>query len=443
MSHQIESLLSPFRSEPDMLSLLDTCVGRLLRRDGVDLAADKERLRHIADWLRAALANDEPWLQNVDEDGRPKKLLKFGSIDAIAREADKAMLKAAQKLRSVTLVEGDEELVEMLADGYYVVRLLTPAALDRESAQMQHCIGNGGYDQKLNDDFCTYLSLRDPQGKAHATLEIEEGTIIQLQGKQNKPPIRRYIDLIAPYIRANSLVVAVPASHLGHVIDVDGAWHPLDNLPDGLTVDRSLDLSNTEITALPQGLMVRGNLILSKTAITELPRGLRVNGYLCLNGTSIAKLPECLSVGGSLDLESTKITALPDGLIVFGSLYVNNTPIAALPDKLTVCGDLSLSKTTITQLPERLHVGRNLILNGTKITAFPDGLTVGEDIYLNSTNSTEITAFSDSIADDTVLCCADRRISAKELRRKLMEKRSISVADKNPKLSPGTAYTTM
>lgn len=94
---------------------------------------------------------------------RPKKLMKFSTIEQIIAEADKAMLKAAQKGRDIVLNESQEKLVVNLDDGFSIVELLAPEALDRESAYMQHCIGNGGYDDKVGSDHFKYLSSRCQQ----------------------------------------------------------------------------------------------------------------------------------------------------------------------------------------------------------------------------------------------------------------------------------------
>ena len=383
MHERIHPNLLPYTPDPGVVGLMDACVGRILRRERDAIIVDKERLRHIADWLRAAIANDEPWLKNVDEHGRPKKLMKFGSIDAIVREADKAMLKAAQKLRGVKLVDGDEELVETLQDGYYVVRLLTPTALDRESAEMQHCIGNGAYDDSLNDGRRAYLSLRDPQGKAHVTMEVSDRSIVQLQGKQNTRPIRRYIDILIPYIRASGLAVGPHAAQLGHIIDIDGVWHPFDKLPEGLTVEGNLDLSDTPITKLPDGMTVKGDLDLSHTPITELPKGMTVGGFLFADNTPITDLPEGLTVEQGLHLSYTKIFALPEGLKVNNFLHLSYTPITALPEGLTVGCNLHLCGTPITTLPKGLKVGGHLNLCGTPLTASADRLAVDSGLRLD------------------------------------------------------------
>ena len=480
MYQQINPILQPYVSEPFLFDLLDACVGRLLRRKGEALDIEAEELRHIADWLRAALVNDDPWLKNVDGQGRPKKLLKFGSIDAISREANKAMLKAAQKLRGVKLVDGDEALHAELADDYRLVRLLTPAALDRDSSEMQHCIGNGGFDESLNDDRYLYLSLRDPHGKAHATMEIEDGRIVELQGKQNRPPIQKYIDLLIPYVRASGLVIQIRPSHLGHVIDDEGAWHPINNLPDRLKVSGNLDLSGTAITALPENLSVGGSLSVRGTRITVLPKGLSVgrslyltgtklvalpeglsvNGDLFLNDTLITALPKDLMVGGSLHLYATKVTALPEGLTVGEDLYLNNTPVHELPDNLSVGRDLTLVEANFTALPKGLRVGRDLnvinsqiialpddltvdgglVLSNTPVASLPKGLTVGTELYIEETqitalpddisvggdiflNDTLITAVPDSFHDDKKLYFGNTIIlTAKEFRSTMMRK---------------------
>lgn len=356
----IASRIAPFHVGDERLGvLLALSVGRLMLRSAKKDEDRKQgfsdqKIRHVADWLKAATVNGAAWLDNVDDLGRPKKLLKHPTFDALLAEVDRAMLVEAQRLGKVRLVEGDEALHAQLPDGMMLIRLLTPAALDRESSVMQHCIGNGGYDDFLGQDAHLFLSLRDRNGKAHATLEINNGKITQLQGKQNKPPLRKYVDALIPLIRQNGYRVSVPASDLGYVIDKDGDWHDLNHLPYGLTVGGYLDLSHTDITVLPGGLIVGGSLYLGDTVITVLPGGLTVGGSLYLGYNAITALPDGLTVGGNLDLAGTGITVLPMGLTVGGSLYLSGSDITALPDGLTVGVSISLSGTGITVLPDSI-----------------------------------------------------------------------------------------
>lgn len=181
--------LQPLHGDNERLGvLLSLCIGRILlaaaRRDeDWRSMMTTGQATHIRDWLQVAIINNADWLSKVDDLNRPKKLMKFGSLEAIVAEADKAMLKAVQSGRRVVLNDKDEEFHAELADGYYLVRLRTPEALDHESAEMRHCIGNGSYDADLANEKMLFLSMRAPNGKARATLEIEDGTVKQIQGK--------------------------------------------------------------------------------------------------------------------------------------------------------------------------------------------------------------------------------------------------------------------
>lgn len=342
-SHQnnitlVAEKLKPFHGTDERLGvLLALCVGRLMlkaARGGHDWhgICRNEEIGHVADWLKAAVVNEAAWLGNVDEHGRPLKLLKFGTMNRLLKEADRSMRIEAQKLRGVKLKGGDEVLHVELPNGLYLVRLLTTAALDWESSEMQHCIGNGGYDDLLGDDDHLFLSLRDKHGKPHVTLEIEDGVITQLQGKQNKLPVPKYIDILIPFMKAYRLEAPVPARILGHVVDINGKWHPLDALPKGLIVEGDLDISNTGIKVLPEGMRVGGSLYAGNTDIKVTPIGLTVGRNLYLSHSRLTTLSEGLRVGGSLFASNTGLTALPDDLSVGGDFYIRNTSVKDLPD---------------------------------------------------------------------------------------------------------------
>ena len=211
-----------------------------LTEDDFDVACI--HLDHIADWVHAAVVNNAEWLQKTDEHGRPKKLLKFADYGQIVDEANKEMEKFAQRSKDVVLNEGDEALVAMLEDGYYVVRLLKPSALDRESAYMQHCIGQGAYDDKLGDNEHEYYSLRDPAGKPHITMEVskksgENHVLLQFQGKQNLPPIDKYVKAVLPFMMSDHIEIREATNALPYVVDNSGNWHHILDLPDRLEID--------------------------------------------------------------------------------------------------------------------------------------------------------------------------------------------------------------
>jgi hypothetical protein len=413
---EIAARLQPFHGDDERLGvLLSLCVGRVMlnmakRGENWRASADDAQIGHIRDWLRASVASRMEWLAKLDHADRPKKLMKFPTIDAIVAEADSEMLKASGKHSDLELVEGDEMLVERLEDGYAIVRLLKPAALDRESAAMQHCIGNGAYDDLLDDPRKLYLSLRSPSGKAHATMEIDAGVIVQISGKQNRTPVQAHLDRLVPFIKRGGYPVRVSAAQLGYVIASDGVWHRLDSLPPKLHVNGDLNLEKTDLTELPPDLTVDGTLGISKSTIRSLPKGLKVGGDLhCghqlkaiseglevggnayLGGISVTSLPDCARFGGSVYLDSSSIEVLPAGFAVNGNLSLGGTPMEALPDGLSVTGDLRLDyQHHITALPAGLKVGGSLFLDNCAVTSLPEGLEVGGNTHLYNSQITSL-----------------------------------------------------
>ena len=124
---------------------------------------------------------------------------------------------------------------------------------------------------------------------------------------------------------------------------------------DDLNINRSLDLSDTEISKLPDNLSIKGNLGLGNTQMTELPNGLIVNGWLDISNTKISKLPKGLIISDNLDISNTQITELPNDLIVGGWLDLRDTKITNYPISYG-CGDkkraiyLDLKDKTLIQI---------------------------------------------------------------------------------------------
>jgi hypothetical protein len=409
-------------NEPIRL-LLTYCVGRLMLKnarhgknlqDGIGSLLD---VMHIADWLSVAVMNDVAWLKNTDAEGRPKKLMKFSSFRQITREADRAMLIEGQKSGEIVLKDGDEELIMTLADGYYAVRLMTSAALDHESGEMQHCIGAGGYDQALETRAGEFYSLRDTVGRAHATMEVRTSTreIIQLQGKQNRVPNGKYIELLLPMMKTMRLDTG--RLHIGKLRFIDGDYALIDlhNLPDGTVINRHVYIESEGKIDFPTNLEVRGTLSLINCSNVRMPANLTVSGDLVLDRTDDVSKCENLKVGGSIRIsESTwndVAEVLDAGLISITSSTISNLAntlsvrrdlgikdcgirhfgtldrvegvlsLESLPQfefvrPIEVVGHLHLPKWGDDHLPEALYGYSSLSIVGSSITTLPEGLVL-------------------------------------------------------------------
>lgn len=122
----------------------------------------------------------------------------------------------------------DEGLIifKEYSDGFKWVDVQSESCLNREGNQMGHCVGT--YNKAVSNGTTRILSLRSPQNKPHVTVEVNDlnvnwwleqgktidpyqssfnfspsldgkvvGTINQIKGRQNKPPVPKYI----PYVK--------------------------------------------------------------------------------------------------------------------------------------------------------------------------------------------------------------------------------------------------
>ncbi|MCV9964146.1 PcfJ domain-containing protein [Pararhizobium sp. BT-229] len=390
-------------------------------------------ITHVRDWLKSSIVNDVPWLRNVDDEGRPKKLMKCRDLDDLVREADKDMRKQNAAIARKPLVEGDETLEFECAEGWSILRLLTPAALDRESALMQHCIGNGAYDDRLSDDRFRYLSLRDPAGKPHGTMELCDDRLIQFQGKQNAAPLEKYVRIALPFLTERG--IDCNWADCGIVTDENRQNYLIHELPERLVVksqyltlrsgpERKITLPKFIYTTgslellgvfenIPKTIIVEGDLVIGRlrlpqaeypTSFDQLPGKIHVFGDLCMRQLPVSQLPSDMRVEGRLDAAGTGITSLPAELRC-GSFDLCYTAVTQfdtvhfIPDeerrrdrhrvlearfsKLErIVGEplfdkLDLTASSLVELPVGLRVFGDLNIERTRVTALPGDMTVG------------------------------------------------------------------
>ena len=458
--------------------LLAHSVGRVLinlfKRD--QLTKDEYRdyistdLVHIKDWLAASVLNNEPWLKNTDEQGRPKKLMKFSTIAQITQEADKAMIKAAQKKLTVSLSKRDEELIMKLSDDFYIVKMLTPEALDRESAYMQHCIGQGAYDEKVRSEEHGYYSLRDRAGKPHVTREIfsphdrDDFVILQIQGKQNQPPISKYALKLEPFFHAYKHAFANLdiLERLPFISDESGKIHSFEKLPDVISCGRFemkkykdekglpvrlpreinarnlVELENIVIEKFPSQIVFpttaneetygRSLLVFYDLDIREMPSQVKIEAE---NATAVfvncqfpgggsietvydlridqsSNLPYVIKAGQDLTIVGDSGESFDAKISVGRDFVVEDRTIMTLPDGITVMNKLDISYSgQLTSLPRNLDVGI-LDMRYTAINEFPDCIKVRCGIVLSDNT---IDKFPDGIADNVWLKLINQRVS--------------------------------
>ena len=389
--------LHAFAPQDDQVDpLLVISLGRVLLKEaraGTSLPdiANGDQIRHIYDWLKAEVVTEAAWLSNVDEQGRPRKLMKFGSVDQILKEADKAMMIANQRAGTAAIMAGDEEIIAELADGYSLVRMLSPAALDRESRTMQHCIGNGGYDDELTKEWARFLSLRDASGNPHVTMDIsingDRMHINQIKGKQNAVPIAKYLSVLRPWFAKTNATLSYSPER-GLMVSTNDEIYHVSELPDGFECKRDFRAHELEGARIPEGLKVHGHMsVISDDGWKpqkHLPEGLYVDGDLTIKSRFIEVISPNTRVKGDLKAGSTNISEIGEGLIVFEDCHLSGTKLEKLPSKMTVIGNLLITGTKITEIGDDV-IMTSLSASGSSLVSLSSKTKEYEEIKIDNT----------------------------------------------------------
>lgn len=282
---RIWSLLHRHVDTDEEARYLYMAIGRVLARDIARapenaeeiLSAAERPVRLTADWIASAVAEGAWWLSKTDAVGRPKKLMKFGSVDAVLHEVARHNRRFAERMRAESRQGGGIEPIMDLADGWRLVRLVTPEALDAESAMMDNCVGRGRYDRFLDGGYIDILSLRDPAGFARMTIEFDRqtGEVLQMEGRSNEIPDLTIRQRIMPFLRSRTVILP---SSLPFVRGVDGILFDLEDLPDEVEVIEFLNCQDYQISSNCRFLKVRGGAHIHTPS--QLPTRIEVSGEL-------------------------------------------------------------------------------------------------------------------------------------------------------------------
>jgi hypothetical protein len=433
---EIERALATHSQDERVIRLLDICVGRILKKDsrrGNDWTQQykPESVDHIVEWLALACSEDAHWLGNMTPDGKPKKLLKFSTVQDVVREADEFFRKRTANVPKAADASGsDEQTVFPLDGGYRIVRMLSTTALDREGSLMGHCVGSGGYDSALKADREMFFSLRDPRNRPHVTMQVRivDKKVIQARGKQNAYPVAKYAKMIAVFAKQEGFDLSGEKVGLAQLRTPAGDVLDPENLPEDRVVLAApvggwsyLNLGEQGIERWPRVVEVFGNvrmefeandgpeeiivhgrlkivgiekaarirsitaddLDIADTRITHLPASTTISGSLLAMGSHLTQLPDTLRLSGTLDIRKTHVSVLPEGCTC-GELLAQNSKLTALPGSLVVSNDINIRDTAINGLPDGLSC-TSLFASGSKLEGLPKGFSVEGTIDLRDT----------------------------------------------------------
>jgi len=164
-----------------------------------------ESLDYIIGWLRRSVQDNAAWLQDVDDRGRPNRLLSASRYIDLEREADRDADVRCSELATM-LDKHDEITVEDLDDGFHIVRLLTREAVDLEARRMRHNVGQGADRDRFDSGEEAYYSLRRPDGFPVVTMGVElpanaPGVLLHIAGHRYSFVSDEHLAILIPWLR--------------------------------------------------------------------------------------------------------------------------------------------------------------------------------------------------------------------------------------------------
>ena len=92
-----------------------------------------------------------------------------------------------------------KDIVYDFGNGFTIVKV-PPEDLGTEGDNMGHCVG--GYCDAVRSGSVIIYSLRNRKNMPHATIEVyKNGTVDQIKGKQNEPPVPKYRPMIKQWLK--------------------------------------------------------------------------------------------------------------------------------------------------------------------------------------------------------------------------------------------------
>jgi hypothetical protein len=403
------------RSGQDIGKLIVQCLLPAMMRDaakhtvrGGNAAYYLSELEHVADWLASSLAADLKWLRNVDTNGVPKKFSKLVTVEDVKAEANRGTERLLRNTLSRPSAEGEEVTIAELADGYSVVSLLSPGALDRESKEMQHCVGLGGYDEGVRSGQLAILSLRDRKGKAHATMEVrvEDGYVAQVKGKQNRFPVRLYFDVLLPWVAKQGYRINPQELAGGYFMQADGAIRHADELAEGEEIEGNLTLrfdgEGDVDLVLPKGLRITGDLAIR----AEYASGKKVAfgtdtvvfGGVETVGAAVAGIENVTAK--SIRLIAGELHGVPDGSRISGDLYLSGVGIGDLLEKAVFESGVEIHDITWVTIPSGISVRGPVSVTGAELVRVRKGASLTGDLTIHGAVKDCVL----SVAEDVTVC---------------------------------------
>jgi len=197
MNKKVEFLINQFKiSEEDAVKIYNFCQKAHADKYVVWIAKEFKKKENLLDSLQEATYIFDWVIKNRIN------ILNFDFETAFeeSKKWHEESFKITKKVNQVEEKEEDPSIVYRCKDKKHYFKILTPQELEEEGEMMGNCIGGYGY--KIKDGKSVIISLRDEKNMPHVDIEIDAktGESLQVRGKQNLDPVKKYKELIIEYV---------------------------------------------------------------------------------------------------------------------------------------------------------------------------------------------------------------------------------------------------
>lgn len=222
-----------------------------------------DTLQHITHYLSAAAEDavkspspDQKIVAQRELDAFPKA----ENIDVIKKKSDIFFTRGSRKAARDTT--GLEKIFDSGED-YIWYKLTDAAAFQREGKVLQNCIGTIYTKERIDKDKQAIAVLKNPSNESVAAMriQVDKREILEVKGKNNKPPIEKYM---IPTIKFINHMKLEPSDHATHDLQRAGYYY---------------DEPEKQILTRPQAIQkfvksepiaeVGGGLTLAKSTVTN------------------------------------------------------------------------------------------------------------------------------------------------------------------------------
>lgn len=171
-----------------------------------------DAISNIAHYVQAAFTD----INNADNNIaiRAKQEIaaipKMPNLDTLYQKANQYFNKKVKK-EAAENTEGMEEVIQYA--GWIWYKLLTTEAYVREGNIIQNCIGKHWTKDKCDRERMTIYVLRSNKNDSVVAIRIYgDNDIKEIKGKNNKPPIPKYMTYVFSIVKDTNLVISDPAA---------------------------------------------------------------------------------------------------------------------------------------------------------------------------------------------------------------------------------------